>query len=282
LVLEVVMSLSKVYKNSESFVPEQILPRQEHPIEPVWQELDAGLPSLSGHQKSFIPDKNGGYEIISDKHSLAPLTPEQLSDETSTLSSMPPSPADKNKEAPPAPPIDLEPIRKKAFAQGVLEGRRQSDEDFGTCALTLRSACDQLTHLHETILRNNLAEMHSLIMEIAEKIIRHSMREQSDTILATIEDAIRLAVKSEEFQIRVNPEDLEIIKQKKKELIEEISGLDNIVLKADSSVDRGGCLLESVNCTVDATINSQLQVIQEALEAESESTPVASSYLGEP
>ncbi|MDD3815497.1 MAG: FliH/SctL family protein [Desulfocapsaceae bacterium] len=276
------MSLSKVYKNSESFVPEEILPRQGHPIEPAWQELDGGIPSLGGDQKSFVPDKTDGYEIISDTESLAPLTPEQPTDKASTLSSKPPATEDKDKPPPPAPAIDLEPIRKKAFSEGVLEGRRQSDQDFGTCALTLRSACDQLTHLHETILRNNLAEMHSLIMAIAEKIIRHSIREQSDTILATIEDAIRLAVKSEEFQIRVNPEDLEIIKQKKNELIEEISGLDNIVLKADSSVDRGGCLLESVNCTVDATINSQLQVVQEALEAEPESAPVASSYPGEP
>lgn len=276
------MSLSNVYKNSNSFVPEQILPRQEASSEPAWQELDARLSSLSGHHTSFTPDKADGYEFISDKQPLAHLTPEQLSNKESTLSPMPLSTGDDDKEVPPAPAIDPELIHQKAFSEGVVEGRRQSDEDFGTCALTLRSACDQLTLLHETILRNNLDEMHRLVMEIAEKIIRHSIQEQSDTILATIEDAIRLAVKSEEFQIRVNPEDLEIIKQKKKELIEEISGLDNIVLKADSSVERGGCLLESANCTVDATINSQLQVIQEALESESESGPDASSYPGEP
>ncbi|MFH2123576.1 MAG: FliH/SctL family protein [Pseudomonadota bacterium] len=278
------MSLSKVFKSSDSFVPEQILPSRNQAVEPVWQELDARLSSLSGQENSFIPDKDNGYKIVSDKQSSVPLTPEPPSDDRSTLSPKPPPTVDKNKdkEPPPAPAIDLEPIRKKAFDQGVLEGRRQSDEDFGTCTRTLRSACDQLTHLHETILRNNLAEMHGLVMEIAEKIIRHSIQEQSDTILATIEDAIRMAVKSEEFQIRVSPEDLEIIKQKKQEIIEEINGLDNIVLKADSAIDRGGCLLESANCTVDATISSQLQVIQEALESEPESEPDAATYPGEP
>ncbi|MBU0665442.1 MAG: flagellar assembly protein FliH [Proteobacteria bacterium] len=276
------MSLSKVYKNSDSFVPEQILPHQEQPIETSWQELDDRLSSQSRRHNSFVPDKTNGYDILSDKHPLTHLTPEQLSDKESILSPESLSTGDEDNNEPSATAIDLELIRQQAFAEGVVEGRRQSDEDFGTCALTLSSACDQLTHLHETILQNNLNEMHRLVMEIAEKVIRHSIREQSDTILATIEDAIRLAIKSEEFQIRVNPEDLESIKLKKKEIIEEISGLDNIVLKADSSVERGGCLLESVNCTVDATISSQLQVIQEALESELESAPVAATYPGEP
>jgi len=107
-----------------------------------------------------------------------------------------------------------------------------------------------------------------MVMAIAEKVIRHSLSsEQNQTILATIEDAIRFAVKSEEFEIRVNPRDLEIIKDKKQEIINEISGLNNITLKADNSIERGGCRLESANCTVDATIGSQLQVIQEALQA---------------
>ena len=68
----------------------------------------------------------------------------------------------------------------------------------------------------------------------------------------------------------------------KQEIINEISGLDNIILKADRSVERGGCLLESANCTVDATISGQLQVIKEALQSAPESAPAAASFPGEP
>lgn len=273
------MSLSNVYKDSGSFVPEQILRRQEHPAEPVWQDVATGPSPLGPQQKSFVPDQTDGHQTISEQN---PIPPEQAPDAKDTLAPEQLSTETEMKEEPSVPAIDPELIRQRAYDEGVLEGRRQSDEDFGTSALTLRSACNQLTHLHETILRNNLSEMHSLVMEISEKILRHSVQEQSATILATIEDAIRLAVKSEEFQIRVNPDDLEVIKQKKKEIIDEISGLDNIVLKADSSVDRGGCLLESANCTVDATITGQLEVIQEALDSEPESAPVTASYPGEP
>jgi flagellar assembly protein FliH len=274
------MSLSKIFKNSASFVPEQILPHQESPSEPVWQDLLDGHSTVNEHQDTFVPDNSAGYQIIADKKPFTP--PNELADLENTVSSEHASKTEEMRKEPVVPAMDPELIRKKAFGEGVLEGRRQADKDFGSCAQTLLSACNQLTNLHETILRNNLDEMHSLVMEIAEKIIRHSLHDQSETILATIEDAIHLAVKSEEFQIRVNPEDLEVIKQKKNEIIEEISGLDNIVLKADRSVERGGCLLESVNCTVDATITSQLQVIKEALQSTPESAPAAAAFPGEP
>lgn len=265
MVLEVaVMSLSKVYKNTSKFVPEQILPRQDHPSEQAWQDMGAGPSSRHEQQGSFVPDKTNGQEIITDALSF---TPQHHTNSENNLSHDHLIEAEKNRDKTPAPAIDLEMIRRNAFAEGVLTGRRQADEDFGTSAGALQAACNQLAHLHETILLNNTKEMHSLVIGIAEKIIRHSIHEQSDTILATIEEAIRRAVKSEEFEIRVNPEDLEIIKQKKQEIIDEISGLNNIVLKADKSVERGGCLLESVNCTVDATISSQLQVINEALQS---------------
>lgn len=246
------MSLSKVYKHSPSFVPKQLLPQQEHPSQPGRRDIN-GAPSANGsHHESFVADSPYAGKKESGP---SPVPPEQPAEKE-------PPPL---KEEPPAPAIDLELIQQQAYSEGVLAGRRQTEDDFGTCALTLRSACNQLATLHETILRNNLEEMHNLVMLIAEKVIRHSITEQSDTILATIEDAIRLAVKSEEFQIRVHPDDLEIVRQKKKEIIDDISGLDNIVLKADNSVDRGGCILESANCTVDATIGGQLQIINESL-----------------
>lgn len=272
------MSLSKVYKKTALFVPEQILPRQGHPAKPG-QHGDTGHSSSAEHHKSFIPDSTDSYEIISDQ---MPFPPEPPANEESTLPSEHLPSTGGAEEEPPTPVLDVEEIRQQAFIEGVQEGRRQADEDFGTCVNTLRFACHQLNNLHETILRNNLDEMHSLVLQIAEKIIRHSVTEQSETILATIEDAIRLAVKSEEFQIRVNPDDLEAIKQKKNEILEEISGLENITLKADSAIDRGGCILESANCTVDATITGQLEVIQEALQSTPDSSPVTATLHGEP
>jgi flagellar assembly protein FliH len=253
------MSLSKIYRQTGSFIPEQILPRPEHPSEPLWQNILTNPSSPDGHTAPFTPDD----DILRKKMVNRPDPASQNQSHQGTASNATSAPEPAEVDAPP----DLNFIRQQGFTDGVLEGQRQAHEDFGTCARTFQTACDQLTHLHETILQNNLSEMHTLVMLIAEKIIRHSIDEQKETILATVEETIRMAVKSEEFQIRINPDDLEIIKQRKQEILDSISGLDNIAIKADATIERGGCLLESANCTVDATIASQLKVIDEALQA---------------
>lgn len=265
------MSLSKIFKHSDSFVPRQILPRQNDPFDSnrLGEGRDDGFPD--DHQNAFVAEASPRM-IDTAQHPPAPSKPEPQ--QAPLLAPAPPLP---EQSPPPPATLDLDLIREQAFTQGVLEGRRQAEEDFEGSALTLRSACSQLTNLHETILRNNLREMHELVMLIAEKVLRQSLTGQSETILTTIEEAIRLAVKSEEFQIRVNPEDLEVVQRRKKEIIDAISGLDNIVLKADSAIERGGCVLESANCTVDATVSSQLQVIREALDRSRESGPTATS-----
>jgi flagellar assembly protein FliH len=256
--------LSKVYKNTDEFVPEQLLPSHQGYQEPSWQDLILN-PASSGHgQGIFTPDSATRNNHAASQGAAAHLAQDQ------------PTPPDEPvpPQEPPAPDIDLELIRQEALNEGVRRGRQQAEEDFGTCGRSLRATMEQLSGLHETILRNNLHEMHTMVMAIAEKVIRHSLSsEQNQTILATIEDAIRFAVKSEEFEIRINPDDLEVIKNKKQEIIDEISGLNNITLKGDNTIERGGCRLESVNCTVDATIGSQLQVIEESLKASRDSGP---------
>lgn len=244
--------MSKVFSHTDSFIAEEILPNTTGKASSVWQEMPPQRQFISenGLVKNPPSDPAAPHE---EKNTPTPEPAPQPEAEQPT----PPSPEE--------PAIDVELIRHLAYTEGVEEGRRQCYEDFFSCGNTFRQACDQLATVHETILRNNIEEMHELIMIIAEKIIRHSLADQNKTVLATIEEAIRLAVKSDEFHIRINPAELETITEKRQDIINSISGLDNITLKGDRAVERGGCIVESANCTVDATIGSQMQVIREAL-----------------
>jgi len=83
----------------------------------------------------------------------------------------------------------------------------------------------------------------------------------------TIKDAINLAVNSDEFEIQINPDDLSVVEKFKQEIIDSISGLNNIVLRPDPTLERGGCKLESSCCTVDASMISQIKVIHDSIMA---------------
>ena len=250
------MSLSRFYKKNHEFQPDSLLPQSSTAQEgPVWGE------SIIQEQ---VQDQPPMPEPAPASPAPEPPFPEIEAEEPEPLppvveESPPPQPP------PPAPEpdIDVETIRNEAFASGVDIGRKEAEEDFENGVNTFLCICNELDKLRETILKNSIVEMKELVMDISEKIIRHSVAEQEDTIVATIKEAIQLAVKSDEIQIQINPDDLKCIEKKKQEIIDSISGLDNIVLNSDATVERGGCKLESTCCTVDATLTNQIKVIRD-------------------
>jgi hypothetical protein len=109
------------------------------------------------------------------------------------------------------------------------------------------------------------SKLQEFALSIAERILRISVREQDSTIIATIEEALQRAVKSDEFTIFIHPEDYETVAENSTEIVAGLTGLNKIVIKKDITVERGGAKIESDNCTIDATIASQLDVIREEI-----------------
>jgi len=243
------MSLSRFYKQNQDFQPDNILPQSSAlSNQPIWGESII----KEDIQEPDPPEIPAEVETV--KEIIPETTVEEITEEPQPP---PPDPL------PSEPEVDIEAIRSEAFSSGVDLGRKEAEEDFENGVNTFLCICNELDKLRETILKNSLTEMKELVMDISEKIIRHSITEQNDTIVATIKEAIQLAVKSEEIQIQINPDDLQCIEEKKQEIIDSISGLTNIALQSDATIERGGCKLESSCCTVDATLSNQIKVIKD-------------------
>ncbi len=261
------MSLSKLYKTNSDFKPAQILEKAGNSQEPVWesivQEEHPDSPPVQEDPLPFEEIEEQEHESTPSVEITEPLVTEAYPADTDLFVKSEELPGPPARE--PEPPVDLESIREEAYQSGLITGRQQAEEDFDNGARTLINICRELDQLRETILKNSVTEMQEMVLAISEKIIRASVAEQCDTITATIKDAIHLAVKSDEFQIQLNPDDLSCIEEKKSEIIAQISGLKNIVLQPDSTVERGGCLIESSCCTVDASLAGQLEVIRNSV-----------------
>lgn len=241
------MSLSRFYKKNQDFQPDALLPEgKKNGDQAVWGESIIKEEVEDLQEAVITPPEESITETIPED------PPQKLPEEVPPT---PPTPAE--------PKIDLEAIRNEAFASGVDIGRKEAEEDYENTTNTFLCICNELDKLRETILKNSTTEMKELVMDISEKIIRHSLTEQDETIISTIKEAIQLAVKSDEIQIQINPDDLHCIEKKKQEIIDSMSGLENIILQSDTTIDRGGCKLESSCCTVDATLTSQIKVIRD-------------------
>lgn len=284
------MSSSDRKKEPGTFVPETLV-KQYKKVESQWQSDDLELPGAFEAKPVTQHETPGPAAAAAPPAPPSPPTAQEheekqkagdteIEEEPAVIppKKPPPKKPPPPKPAPAPPPVDLSnyveisDVKKKvdqAFSMGLEEGKAKAEDDFGATAAMLLSLCQQLDTLRETIITNSNTEMQNFALAIAEKILRISVKEQDKTIIATIEEAIHRAVRSDEFTVYVHPDDYEIVGANVPELISQIIGLNNIVLKKDPGLERGGTKIESDNCTIDASIASQFEILREEVKKHS-------------
>lgn len=273
------MSLSRYFKNTSSFQAEDLV-KHASKTTAGWTadpqkdqqpfQSQKGVPPATGGntitgKESTIPRLNS-LERRAASNDIPPAPPPQELAEDGTL------PASSDASVDLSNYLDRTEAERQiaeAYHQGVEVGREKFEEEFGASARALLLICQQLDTLRATIINNSSKELLEFTLAIAERILRLSVREQDHTIVATIEEALRRAVKSDEFTIHIHPDDYDTLVAKSAEIVAGLSGLNNIVIRKDQSVERGGASIESDNCTLDATIASQFEMIREEVKNKS-------------
>jgi len=247
------MSLSKYFKKSASFQPENIFGINSgensgwHSLEkkPISRKDDTETPSAQ--------------RVTKCTDNCEPVSPSRQADTNlEETESNAPSPD-------PEKYIEISEMKRKlekAYQAGMQSGTQKAEEEYGSATQSLLNACQQVDSVRETIIANSSDELLEFAITIAEKIVRSHLKKDK-MIIATIEEALQRSVKSEEFYIYINPEDYDCVIGKSENLIAGLNGLTNIVIKKDAAIERGGAKIESDNCTIDATVASQFDVIRE-------------------
>lgn len=273
------MSLSRFFKNSTRFQPQTIL--DENKIASKgWQDITSPNPNS---EQPFSPNSEIIEKIEQGKGSRPPEQPVPSKPEPVEATSIPEQTLESHKITEQQPVTipenyisidDVDKIKQQTYDQAYKEGLKageiqtvnKQEADFTSATKAMMLICNQLETCRDTIINNSSKELQDFAIAVAEKVIRYSVKHHDQTIIATIEEALQKSIKSSEFYINVNPEDYEIVAEKAEELIAGVSGLNNIVIKKDPKIERGGTRIESENCTVDATITSQFDLIRDEVE----------------
>lgn len=266
------MSLSRYFQNTPAFKAENLVKTVDKST-PGWVpgprkdtqpfQAEKTHPSVPAHAGTFVKETPSAHLHSEPKSGNDGQVPHIL--ETVDNSTPPESPEKIMDLSRYMERSVAERIASEAYLRGLAEGKEKTEHDYGTAVKALLLVCQQLDTLRTTIISNSSSELLDFALAIADKILHLSVREQDHTIVATIEEALRRAVKSDEFTIHIHPDDYDILAAKSPELIAGLSGLNNIVIRKDAEVERGGALIESDNCTVDATISGQFATIREEI-----------------
>lgn len=153
-------------------------------------------------------------------------------------------------------------IREAAAKEGYQEGIQAAKEDIQRVRESLESFLNAKQEVYEEIAPDVL----EISLDIAKKIIKKEMNEDPTILLENIKDILKGLSKEEtKIMLKVNPSQAAMLKQEIPELMN-IAGLEaKVIIVPDENTMEGGCLLTTSNGVIDATIETQLEIISEAL-----------------
>lgn len=107
-----------------------------------------------------------------------------------------------------------------------------------------------------------------LVIAIAGRIVRSEIARRPESIRETLSEVLRLVAGTERLDVCLNPDDLERLEPNAAEFIAALSGCASPTLLPDDSIEPGGCRIETLRGSIDATIATQLDRIAAELRAE--------------
>lgn len=157
---------------------------------------------------------------------------------------------------------EAETIKKSAFEEGYRKGMEQANQDMEKFRSELACFMNSRNEVFEYIAPDIL----EISVDIAKKIIKKEVESDPQVLINTIVDVLKTVSKSEpKINIRVKPQAVQFIKDTIPNITYQY-GIDaKINIVSDPSIEEGGCVFQTNNGIVDASIDTQLEIIKKAL-----------------
>ncbi len=156
--------------------------------------------------------------------------------------------------------------RREGYDTGKNEGILEAEARITPIADAFREAVDQLHALRKAALHEGRMEGVKLAFFIAERILQTQLRLHPELMQGIIEKACAMVTPSRILRMKLHPDAVNFCQNYP--VLQTF--LEDVVLIPDPSMVFGGCVVETDSGEIDARIESQLQVLLEALEKELE------------
>lgn len=165
---------------------------------------------------------------------------------------------------------EVEQIKQEAydlgFAKGQEEGKLAGQASFDGQVATLAKQIVEFATEQERVLKENEAELLSLIRAMVDKLVNHEVSVNHKVIEACLAKAMGYVVGQSKVVVHLNPEDFLTIKDVVMENPLFLEGAGRVELMEDLAVNQGGCVLKTAFGEIDATLESCREKLDHAVE----------------
>ena len=164
---------------------------------------------------------------------------------------------------------EVEKIRRDAHNEGYQAGH---EEGFASGKPEVERLVEQLHHIidktldkRSEIIEESETQLVNLVLMITKKVVKVISENQKNVVINNVIQALRKLKSRGEVLIKVNLEDVELTTEHVKDFMRMVDNVQSVTVVEDSTVDKGGCIIETDFGEIDARISSQLQEIEEKI-----------------
>ncbi len=159
----------------------------------------------------------------------------------------------------------IEANRKKGYEEGYEDGFNKGSEEVRHLIERLHKIISEVIAKRQEIIEGTEYQIISIVLLIVKKIIKIITENQKTVIINNVVEALKKVKGSKNIIIRVNLDDIAMVTKHKEDFIRMIEGLEGIQFLEDSSIERGGCIIETDFGEIDARISLQLKEIEDKI-----------------
>ena len=159
-------------------------------------------------------------------------------------------------------------IKEEAKKEGYEEGLASAKNDIEDLKSKFTEFFNYKTEVYEKVSDC----IYEVSMEIARKIINKQVETDKEYIISMIKGVVEEIHKTEnKITLKVMPKDVEIVRDKISEIFSGEYFEAKISVIPDNEIKEGGVIVETSNGIIDATLETQLSIIEKALKKQEES-----------
>jgi flagellar assembly protein fliH len=153
-------------------------------------------------------------------------------------------------------------IKEAAAKEGYQDGLSQAQADLND----VKNAITAFLSAKQEVFEYIAPDILEISVEIAQKIIKKELQQDPTIILDNIMEILKGLSKEEtKITLRVNPVQVSLLKAEIPDVMNNVGLEAKVLIVPDETIMEGGCMVTTTNGVIDATIETQLSVISEAL-----------------
>lgn len=157
---------------------------------------------------------------------------------------------------------EAENIKKSAFEEGYRKGIEKSTADIDN----FRNELQKFMNARKDVFEYIAPDIMEISVNIAKTIIKKELETDPQALFNIIIDVLKTVSKNEpKIVIRVNPQSVQVVKDTIPNITYQYGIESKINIVSDPSIEDGGCVFQTNNGIVDASVDTQLEIIKKAL-----------------